>query len=210
MKKVLFILLGVMICTIVTQAQSGRKIQPVPTPAPKLEDSPGDYSESVSQPRRPIAPPQFRGSASTPNAGTVGAAPTQPDPDGEDIIKVETDLITIPVSVFDRNGLYIPNLQKGNFKIFEDGKEQEIAYFGTSEKPFTVVLLLDTSPSTEYRIEEIQRAAMAFVNQLKPQDRVMVIEFAERVHLLTEATNDRAVIEKAINRADFGGGHIAL
>ncbi|MEK7855293.1 MAG: hypothetical protein AAB288_04325, partial [Acidobacteriota bacterium] len=68
--------------------------------------------------------------------------------DNEDTIKVETDLITIPVSVFDRDGLYIPNLVRGDFKIFEDGVEQEIAYFGTSDKPFTVVLLLDTSLST--------------------------------------------------------------
>ncbi len=93
-----------------------------------------------------------------------------------------------------------------DFKIFEDGAEQEIAYFGTSEKPFTVILLIDTSPSTAYKIEEIQSAATAFVNQLKPQDNVMVIEFDANVHVLTEATNDRQKIYKAIRRADFGDG----
>ena len=62
----------------------------------------------------------------------------------EDTITVETNLVTIPVSVFDRNGLYIPNFQKSNFKIFENGKEQEIEYLATSDKPFTVILLLDT------------------------------------------------------------------
>ena len=98
--------------------------------------------------------------------------------EGEDIVKVETNLVTIPVSVFDRNGLYIPGLLQKDFKIYEDGKEQDIAYFGTSDKPFTVVLLIDVSPSTSYRIEEIQQAARAFVDQLKPQDKVMVIEFA--------------------------------
>jgi len=126
--------------------------------------------------------------------------------DGEDVVKVETNLITIPVSVFDRHGLYIPNLKKEDFKIFEEGKEQTIEYFGTSEKPFTVVLLLDTSPSTEYEIDEIREAAKAFVDQLKPQDKVMVIEFDGNVHVLTEATGDRPTIYKAIKRADFGGG----
>ena len=121
-------------------------------------------------------------------------------------MKVETTLVTIPVSVFDRNGLYIPGLNQSDFKIFEDGKEQEIAYFATSDKPFTVILLLDTSPSTEYKIDEIRAAAVAFVDQLKPQDRVMVIEFDANVHVLTEATNDRQLIYKGIRNADFGSG----
>jgi hypothetical protein len=98
------------------------------------------------------------------------------------VIKVNTDLVTIPVSVYDRNGLYVANLRRNDFKIFADGKEQEIAYFGSSDKPFTVVLMIDTSPSTAYRIEEIQDAARAFVDQLQPQDSVMVVEFAYNVH----------------------------
>ena len=121
-------------------------------------------------------------------------------------MKVETNLVTIPVSVFDRNGLYIPNLRRTDFKIFDNGAEQEIAYFGTSDKPFTVILLIDTSPSTNYKIEEIQAAATAFVDQLKPQDNVMVIEFDANIHVLAEATNDRTAIYKAIRQADFGGG----
>jgi len=126
------------------------------------------------------------------------------DPDA--VLKVETTLITIPVSVFDRNGVYKTGLEKHNFTIFEDGKPQEIAYFGTSDKPFTVVLLIDTSPSTEYSINEIRSAATAFVDQLKPEDQVMVIEFDANVHVLTETTSDREKIYKAIRRADFGGG----
>jgi VWFA-related protein len=125
---------------------------------------------------------------------------------GDEVIKVETDLVTIPVSVFDRNGLYIPNLRQSDFKIFEDGKEQPIAYFGTTDQPFTVILLLDTSPSTEYKIEEIQSAARAFVDQLSPQDTVMVVEFAWNVHVLAEPTTDRQLLYKAIDKADFGDG----
>lgn len=124
----------------------------------------------------------------------------------EEVLKVETNLITIPVSVYDRNGMYISNLDQSNFKIFEDGVEQEIAYFGTSDKPFTVVLLIDVSPSTAYKIEEIQQAAIAFVDQLKPQDNVLVVEFDSGVHVLTELTNDRQKIYKAIRRTGFGDG----
>ncbi|MEQ1923776.1 MAG: VWA domain-containing protein, partial [Pyrinomonadaceae bacterium] len=126
--------------------------------------------------------------------------------DDEDTLRVATDLVTIPVSVFDRNGLYIPGLRQQEFKIFEDGKEQEIAYFGTTDKPFTVALLIDTSPSTAYRIEEIRRAAIAFVDQLEPQDSVVVIEFNGSVNVRTQATTDRQKIYKAINKANFGDG----
>ena len=137
-------------------------------------------------------------------SSTQDVSPTTESED--DVVKVDTNLVTIPVSVFDRDGLYIPNLRRNDFKVFENGKEQEISYFGTSDKPFTVILLIDTSPSTAYKIEEIQQAAIAFVDQLKPQDSVMVIEFDGNVHVLTEATKERQKIYKAIQKADFGSG----
>lgn len=195
-------------------AQSGRKIEPTPTPVPSRQEDLSTYSESTPQKKRPVSAwPSLHGdttSSRPANAPVLSNAKpsstTSETTDGEEVVKVETSLITIPVSVFDRYGLYIPNLKKEDFKIFEDGKEQQIEYFGTSEKPFTVVLLLDTSPSTEYEIDEIRDAAKAFVDQLKPQDKVMVIEFDGNVHVLTEATGDRPTIYKAIKRADFGSG----
>lgn len=196
--------------------QSGRRVTAAPTPAPETQpEKPEDeYSESKPKKTFPVYANPRRDKEKSKKARTLPAntapaqaqtAPPTADEDGE-ILNVETSLVTIPVSVFDRNGLYIPNLRRTDFKIFDNGNEQEIAYFGTSDKPFTVVLLIDTSPSTEYQIEEIQQAAIAFVDQLKPQDKVMVIEFDANVHVLCEATGDRTAIYKAINRADFGGG----
>jgi VWFA-related protein len=213
MRRFILFSLFVLIFSAAVFAQSGRKIA-APTPDQSLstqnkDDSPG-FSESKPLPKRAVTPfPSIR------NAPRDERQPLPPSPtkeaeilsDSEDeAVKVETNLISIPVSVFDRNGLYIPNLSKDNFKIFEDGVEQQIEFFATTENPFTVVLLLDTSPSTEFKIEEIQQAAIAFVNQLKPQDSVMVIEFDANVHVLTEATTDRNLIFKGINKADFGGG----
>lgn len=190
--------------------QSGRRITSTPTPAPsRAESDVPEYSESSPQKPRPkYIRPSLRGDSDTsdmpPGPLSSNSAPQVVSDD--DLVRVETNLVTIPVSVFDRNGLYIPGLRQEEFKIFEDGREQQIAYFGTTDKPFTVILLLDTSPSTAYKIEEIQTAARAFVDQLKPQDSVMVIEFDADVHVLTEATNDREKIYKAIKRADFGDG----
>lgn len=194
-------------------AQSGRRPEPTPTPSPAQDDA-TTYSESTPQKKRPVAVwPSLHGDllSKTPNAApsSTQKSPSVKAPvttDGDEVVKVETNLITIPVSVFDRNGLYIPNLKKEDFKIFEDGKEQQIEYFGTTEKPFTVILLLDTSPSTEYEIDEIRDAAKAFVGQLKPQDKVTVISFDGKIRVLTEATGDRPAIYAAIDKADFGSG----
>ncbi|MBC7909906.1 MAG: VWA domain-containing protein [Pyrinomonadaceae bacterium] len=123
-----------------------------------------------------------------------------------DVVRVETALVTIPVTVSDRNGLYIPNLRQQDFRIFEDGTEQQVAYFASVEKPFTVALVLDVSGSTKSRMDEIQDAAIAFVDQLRPEDQVMIVSFDEKVHVLAEATSDRRVLRNAISRASTGDG----
>ena len=78
---------------------------------------------------------------------------TPPADDGE-VIKVETNLVTMPVSVLDRDGRFISGLQKKDFKIFENGVEQKVDYFQSVEQPFTVVIMIDVSPSTQFEIEE--------------------------------------------------------
>ena len=203
--RYLSLLTLIFLCVSAGFGQSGRRIQPTPTPVIE-RPAEATYSESAPKPKRPVwIPPSRRTEPQSTMIATKPIGDTTADGlDGE--VKVETTLITIPVSVYDRNGLYIPNLDQRNFKVFEDGKEQEIAYFGTSDKPFTVALVIDTSPSTEYRIDEIREAAIAFVDQLKPQDKVMVIEFDGNVQLLTEPTTDRQLIYKGIRKADFGGG----
>lgn len=210
--KIIFVaFLFLFVLGAISFGQSGRRAAPTPTPAPKVraEDA-SDYSESKPSPRRAArVTERFPGigDGSNTKTNTTPAPPTSTDAkDDGDVLRVETNLITIPVSVFDRNGLYIPGLRQQEFKIFENGVEQEIAYFGTTDKPFTVVLLIDTSPSTAYKIEEIRDAAIAFVNQLEPRDSVIVIEFNHSVNVLTEATNDRDRIYKAIRKADFGNG----
>lgn len=211
MKRIFIIGLIIFGLFSIVTAQSGRKIEPTPTPQVKQTED-NSYSESKPvQKRSDRITPALRGNTNQTQKQNPRnqTETTETLNDSEDeVIKVETSLITIPVSVFDRNNLYISNLKKEDFNIFENGAEQEIAYFGTSEKPFTVVLLIDTSPSAETVLDDIKAAAIAFVNQLKPQDSVIVIEFAGDVHVLTEATSDRQKIYKAINRADIGNGTV--
>jgi Ca-activated chloride channel family protein len=126
--------------------------------------------------------------------------------DAGDVIKVNTTLVTIPVSVMDRDGRYVPNLQKEEFRIWEDGVEQEVAFFQSVDKPFSVVLMIDTSPSTQFRLEDIQDAAITFVNQLRPDDRVMVVSFNDDIKVLSEFTTDRSKLRRAIERSKTDDG----
>src|SRR5262249_23439180 len=119
-------------------------------------------------------------------------------------IKIETSLVTIPVSVLDRDGKFIPSMTRRDFHIYEDNVEQEITDFSSVEKPFNLVLLLDTSGSTGFKMEDIQHAALAFIDQLHPDDRVMVVSFDSDVYIDSEFTSDREQLRQAIRRTRTG------
>lgn len=115
-----------------------------------------------------------------------------------DVLRIDTTLVTVPVRVMDRGGRHVPDLQKGDFHLFEDGIEQKVAYFATIDKPFTVVLMLDTSSSTWSKLGLIKQAAWAFVEQLQADDQVMVVSFAMGLKIQCEPTADRQKVRKAI------------
>ncbi len=132
--------------------------------------------------------------------------PTQTPVDDGEIIKVETNLVTMPVSVLDRDGRFISGLQQGDFKIFENGVEQKLDYFQSVEQPFTVIMLIDVSPSTKFKIDEIQNAAITFIDKLRSGDRVMVIAFDQDVQVMCPPTNNRYQLRNAIRSVQFGDG----
>jgi Ca-activated chloride channel family protein len=209
MKRFCFAVFTVSVLIFSIDAQSGRRIAaaPRPTPGATADEGAPDYSESIPvKTRISLIRPTLRTADSAPPATpTAGQSAPTAQPEG-DVIKVETDLVSIPVSVYDRNGLYISGLQQKDFKIFEDGKEQQIAYFSKTDQPFTVILMLDVSPSTAYKIEEIRAAARSFVDQLKPEDKVLVITFDRQVRVHGDVTNDRQEIYRSIDKANFGDG----
>jgi len=185
---------------------------------------PAGTSTSVSRPRRVgtaepeteapylrgVDPPPAQGPPTlggvTPVGLPVEASPNDvaapgPEEVGEgDVVRIDTALVTVPVSVMDRQGHFVPNLQREDFSVFENGVEQSIVYFEPTEKPFTVALVLDTSASTHFHLWQIKEAAIAFATQLRPQDRVLVVSFNDQVLLLTEATNDLNVVSTVIQQ----------
>lgn len=156
-------------------------------------------------------PPELQGSLSRTSADApvnVSSATSLDDKEevGEgDVVRIDTNLVTVPVSVLDRDGRFISDLRREQFNVFENGVEQKIAYFESTEKPFTVALLLDTSGSTFFHLWEIKEAAISFAKQLRPQDRVLIVTFDRLIMLLTEATNDLNVVTEVIERNAITG-----
>lgn len=161
---------------------------------------------SSSPSRAPVLGGANRAPATEQSGSSVAVADGPEEVEAGDVISVNTTLVTIPVSVTDRDGRYIPNLRKDDFRLWEDGVEQNVAFFASVDKPFSLVLMIDTSGSTRFRLEDIQDAAITFVNQLRQDDRVMVVSFDDEVRVLTEFTNDRNRLRDAIRRTRTGDG----
>lgn len=121
-------------------------------------------------------------------------------------LKVDTDLVTVPVIAASRMGMYIADLTKEEFTISEDGVRQEIAFLATVNAPFHVVLLLDTSGSTKEKLPMIQRAAITFVEQLSSTDKVKVISFDDSVRDWNDFTSDKALVRGVISQTTPGSG----
>lgn len=173
-----------------------------PTGPPQLQ---GSEVAKASGPPRLINPRSQSDPANATDDLPPAAQPTPEEVDENDIVRVDTTLVTVPVSVLDHDGRFVPGLKQEDFKLFENNQEQAIAYFEPAEKPFTVALLLDTSASTHFHLDEIKEAAIAFAKQLRPQDRVLIVSFNSEVLLLTEPTNNLGLIKDVIEVNAFTG-----
>jgi hypothetical protein len=158
-------------------------------------------AQSSRQSQRRTSPPKPE---PVPSPTQVPAAP--PEDQDVDTLKIETDLVTVPVIATDMNGIYAADLKKEEFNIWEDGTKQEVALFATVNAPFHVVLMLDTSASTREKLGQIRQAAISFVEQLQENDKVKVIAFNDWIKDLNDFTSDRAALRAAINKTESGEG----
>ena len=122
----------------------------------------------------------------------------------QEAIRIETNLVSVPVIVSDQQGRYVAGLKREDFTIYQDRIRQQIAFFATSEEPLNVALLLDTSQSTRQILGEIKKTAAKFLKQLRPQDKAMVVTFDYDVHILCPLTSDQKIVEKAVKKAEIG------
>ncbi len=154
---------------------------------------------------------------------TPPATPTPsvtPNTSGEDVsegdvVRVETQLVSVPAVVTDRSGRPVTGLRAENFVVLEDGKPQHVTNFATTDAPFEVALLLDTSGSTRDELGLIRDAANAFINALRTGDRVGIVAFnntprngspVATVEVLSGLNSDRQALRAAIEHLGTSNG----
>lgn len=150
-------------------------------------------------------PRRVTGNEQTPEQKKIASAGDEVD-EG-DIVRVDTQLVSVPAVVTDSSGRPLAGLKPENFRLIEDGQPQTIANFGTTETPFEIALLLDTSGSTRDDVALIRSAANSFIEALRPGDRVGIVAFNQAqtsaqqmaaVEVLTVLTDDREQLRAAI------------
>ncbi|OLE53735.1 MAG: hypothetical protein AUG51_11560 [Acidobacteria bacterium 13_1_20CM_3_53_8] len=131
-------------------------------------------------------------------AASISAQQDQP----VETISVNTSLVQLNVGVVDRQGHAITNLTASDFAVYEDGVRQNIASFEATDAPFSLVLLLDMSASTQNFRTSLKQAALRFLDALAPEDRISVIVFNGKVQAITGFTLDRRKTVEAIRYGD--------
>lgn len=127
---------------------------------------------------------------------------TPPRPSGQPKISVKTELVVLPVSVTDANGNVVLGLTQQNFRVYEDGRHQDITLFQQGDTPVTVGLIVDHSRSMGPKLEEVAAAVSAFARSSNPHDEMFVVDFNDdvTVELMNGKpfTHDPKELEKAI------------
>jgi Ca-activated chloride channel family protein len=171
--------------------------------------------DTYSRPRRVAPNPSPTPSAGAAQKTTPKAAGGVEEVGEDDVVRIETQLVSVPAIVTDGAGRPLTGLSSTDFQIFEDGRPQKISNFATTGAPFEVALLLDTSGSTREDVGLIRAAARAFVEALRPGDRVAILAFNTKkegsdslatVEIKAPLTDDRELLQEAVESVGASNG----
>ena len=146
---------------------------------------------STAQSNRPRAVPQA----------------TPPQEVGEDdVLRIDTELVTLTATVTDSRGRYVANLKQSDFTVYEDGAKQELAYFNTGDRvPVSLGIVFDTSGSMVDKIHGVQDAVEHFVKTVSAGDEIFLIRFSEDAEMVQDFTDDRRRILRAVEHLEPQG-----
>ena len=177
----------------------GNRKWPGGLPPPCAAWTPPPLSDTGAPRTKPVLAGGGSGRGGSP--GSAGNAPAE-----DATIRVNVALVTVPVIASDAGGRYVPDLAAEDFHLYENGVEQRIAAILPETQPFSVALVLDASGSMIFKLDQVHNAALAFVEALRPEDRVMVVSFGSDIHVDSEFTNDRKALRRAILQSKYTGG----
>ena len=173
----------------------------------------GTRAQEPTQQQPAQRPRRVNGTDQTPDPKKT--ASTGDEVDEGDVVRVDTQLVSVAAVVTDSSGRPLSGLRPDNFRLIEDGQPQTIANFGTTETPFEIALLLDTSGSTRDDVALIRSAANSFIEALRPGDRVGIVAFNQArtvaepvaaVEVLAPLTSDREELRAAIENLGASQG----
>ncbi len=114
-------------------------------------------------------------------------------------LHVDVPVVTVDVGVLlEKTHQFVPNLKQENFRIYEDGKPQEIATFQQVKAPITAVLLVEFAATSYYFVYDMRNAAYTFAEQLRPDDYIAVMTYDMHTNILTDFTQDKRVVMNAL------------
>jgi VWFA-related protein len=189
------------------------------------DSSPGIAAITPAMPvekRQPLGPAELPTPTQRPeltgqnNNATPAGTPAKPSNGPEeiaegDIIRVDTELVSVNVSVVDRGtNRGVNDLTKDDFRLYEDNAQQQIAHFDSASSPFNLILLIDLSGSSTKVVELIKAAAVHFVEAARPFDRIAVITFAGGQAVVSSLTTDHQVLRQRINSIEKPQGSTKL
>ena len=130
--------------------------------------------------------------------------------DPGDVIKTETNLVSLNVSVFNtKSKMFVGSLTKDDFRVLEEGEEQTVSYFASTDVPFDLVLLVDLSGSTSEKRDLIKKSTLRFIEAARPNDRLAIVTFSDRTNVISPLTLDREQLKANVaNMNGVGGSHV--
>ena len=135
----------------------------------------------------------------------ITATAAQPPDSQSPSFRAGVDVVSLSITVTDREGRFVTDLEQANFFVYEDGVQQELTYFTKTQLPIALALLIDTSASMDEKMNTAQEAAIGFAERLRAEDLAEVVDFDSRVDILQTFTNDVEELETAIRQTTAGG-----
>lgn len=132
--------------------------------------------------------------------GVSSSSPSSQEMEDDEVIKVSTTEVLLPVTVRDAAGRLVTTLERKDFQVWEDGREQPLNDLRLRRVPVDVLLMVDASSSVASRLEDFRRAAEEFATLLAPEDRVSLLKFDDRVELLQDWTASRVQLRRSLRR----------
>jgi Ca-activated chloride channel homolog len=149
----------------------------IPLPASAQQDAPQGPEQAAPAPKTPL-PQKARGH----------------------VLRQETDLVLVNASVTDPYGRLVTGLEQDNFRVFEDGTEQEVVHFSSEDVPISIGVIFDMSGSMADKFEKSRLAAVQFFKTANPQDEFFLVDFNDRAELVSPFTDS---VEDLQNRLMF-------